>query len=534
MTQSFGRPRVIAFEGVDGAGKSTVLGLVADHLRGQGIRVSLPRVGKEHLSKPIREIRQLTRDRTNLDLCPRAELLLYASREAQVVEQHVRPAIAEGMTVLLDRSMLTPVVLGAHGRGLDPSTCETIAAAASGGLHPDLTLIFDVEPRTSRIRKRIDKVRMGEARNSGRKGLAGSAFSERVREGYLCLAARDGLPVFHCERGNPNEIAAQVITMLETGTFVEKPDQARPWWMVDPAVGFDEAVERLPALVRLYFTRGLRLGRAIRSELFEREPALAIWAADLDDPVLVRALDVAPELVLARLETSPGAAGLRERLLVSHPLAVARSLEGVDGEQADRMRLQLAERVPGAVVESLNGRMDSFAVGLRERLWKHADVHERALSLQRCDDPGSWRRRERLLDRDPATVLPTLQGLPPERVDPILERFIDRAPKAVLLALQGRSDVSAHRLRAALLDTGREVIDSILGLADPSSWALREQFCTRWPSTVVGSLIGLADDPRTQPLVARCQASAPEDLFLKRRLSLLASPNDPLRGLHDD
>jgi dTMP kinase len=534
MTQLLGRPRVIAFEGVDGAGKSTVLELVAEHLRSQAISVSLPRVGKDHVSKPIREIRNLTRDRTNLELCPRAELLLYASREAQVLDQHIRPAIAQGAMVLLDRSMLTAVVLGAHGRGLDLSTCETIAAEASGGLQPDLTLIFDVEPRTSRIRKRLAKIRAGESRNGGRKGLAGSALGERIRAGYLSLAERDALPVFHCERGSPQEVAAQVISLVETGSFVEKPDQATPWWMVDPAASFEEAIEWLPGLVRLYFTRGLRLGRAIRSELLEREPALAIWAADVEDPILVRGIAVAPELVLAQLDDSPAAAALRARLLVSHPLEVARSLVNVGGDEADRLRMQLAEHVPGAVVESLAGRLDPFAIVLRERLWKRADVHERAASLLRCNDFESWRRRERLLDRDPAVVLPTLGDLPPERVDPILERFADRAPKAVLQALRGRADAVAHRLRARLIDTGREVIDSLLGLADPTSWALREQFCERWPSTVVGSLVGLAHDPRTDRLIARCRESAPGDLFLKRRLFLLADPNDPLRGLHDD
>jgi dTMP kinase len=534
MNHSNSKPRVIAFEGVDGSGKTTVLGHVAEYLHDRGVPVSLPRVGKDHVSKPIREIRQLTRDRTNLDLCPRAELLLYAGREAQVVEQHVRPAIAQGATVLLDRSMLTPVVLGAHGRGLDLDTCETIAAAACGGRHPDLTLIFDVEPRTSRIRKRMDKIRRGETRNGGRKGLAGSSFGERVRNGYLQLAKRDALPVFHCERASPQEIATQVITMLETGTFVEDRQQATPWWMVDPAASFEEAVERLPGLIRLYFTRGLRLGRAIRAELLEREPALAIWAADVDDPILRRGIAVAPELVLARLGISPLGTSLRKALRFSHPLEVARSLALIGGDEADRMRMQLAEQAPGAVVESLIGRVDPFAVKLRERLWKRADMVERALSLQHCNDPESWRQRARLLEKDPAAVLPTLQGLPPERVDSILVRFAERAPKAVLLALRGRADASAHRLRTQLIDTGREVIDSLLGLDDPTSWAMRELFCTRWPSTVVGSLLGLTHDPRADALLARSRESAPGDLFLKRRLFLLADPNDPLRGLHDD
>lgn len=534
MSDLLHSPRVIAFEGIDGAGKTAVLALVAAWLRSRGVCVCLPRVGKEHTSKPIREIRQLTRDRTNLDLCARTELLLYAAREAQVLEQVVRPAIAQGATVLLDRSMLTPIVLGAHGRGLDLQSCEAIAQEASGGQHPDLTLIFDVEPRTSRIRKRLEKIRTRQARNSGRKGLAGSGLLERMREGYLRVAASQGLPVFHCERATPREIADRVIAKLETGEFHEDAEQAKPWWRVDASASFEEAVELLPPMVRLYFTRNLPLGRALRDELFEREPELAIWAADLDDPLLTRAQDGAAELVLARLGMSPAAQPLRERLLESHPSEVARSLIRIAGEDADRMRERLAEQAPGAVVESLSGRSDAFARTLRKRLWKQADVHERAASLQLCDDAWSWHRRERLLERDPAVVLPSLRGLAPERVDPILARHAERAPKAVLLALVGRSDAGAHRLRMQLVDTGREVIDSIRGLDDPDSWSMRDQFCERWPSTVVNSLVGLPRDARADALIARCCAAAPTDLFTKRRLVVLdrlsAQPRDP----HDD
>jgi dTMP kinase len=534
MSHSLYPPRVIAFEGVDGAGKTAVLGLVAQHLRDKGVEVCLPRVGKQHTSKPIREIRQLTRDRTNLELCPRTELLLYAAREAQVLEQVVRPALAQGATVLLDRSMLTPVVLGAYGRGLELDSCEAIAREAGGGQTPDLTLIFDVEPRTSRIRKRLEKVQTGETRNTGRKGLAGSAMQERVREGYLRLAARDGLPVFHCERGTPSDIAARVITKLETGSFGEDAEQSKPWWQVDPAASFEQAVEQLPTLVQLYFTRGLPLGRALRAELFERHPELAIWAADLDDPLLTRALERAPELVLARPWIHPAAVALRESLLTSHPAVVARSLVEVAGDDADHMRERLAELAPGAVVESLSGRNDPFAIGLRKRLWKHADVYERAASLQLCEDEWAWRRRERLLEQDPAIVLPSLRGLSPERVDPFLARYLERAPKPVLSALSGRSDTRAHQLRARLIGTGREVIDSIKGLDDPRAWLLRECFCERWPSTVVSSLIGMPLGNRAKTIVARCREAAPADLFTKRRLFLLHQPFQQLRGLDDD
>src|SRR5262245_62711376 len=109
--------QLIAFEGVDGAGKSTALRKVAERLRARGVRIFLPRTGKEHASRPTRTIRQLTRDPRNFELSARAEMLLYCAREAQVMHELVAPALARGETVLVDRSFLTPVVLG-MARGL--------------------------------------------------------------------------------------------------------------------------------------------------------------------------------------------------------------------------------------------------------------------------------------------------------------------------------------------------------------------------------------------------------------------------------
>ncbi|MCA9694910.1 MAG: thymidylate kinase, partial [Myxococcales bacterium] len=424
---SQGRGRVIAFEGVDGAGKSTVLKIVAEHLRSTGVEVYLPRVGKEHRARPVREVRRLTRDRRNYELRPRAELLLYAAREAQVLDQHVRPALARGATVLLDRSMLTPLVLGVYGRGLELGPAEAICAAASAGIEPDHTLIFDVDPRTSRIRKRLDKARNDRWRDGGRKGLAGSGFKQRIRDGYLELAARDGLPVFHAERSGPQEVAARVIALLERGVHDEPAHDRRPSWLVDPTLGFADALATLPPLLQLYFTRGLAIGRPIRAQLFASEPRLAVWATDFDDPLLERAAGPHPGWVLARIanaeargfeRTAALADELRARLIDADPELVARSLARVAGPEADELRTRLSARAPGGVVESLLGRSDAFACELRAELWSEADSYERARSLQHCEHDAAWKKRAKLLDADPAVALPSFIGLDPARVDP--------------------------------------------------------------------------------------------------------------------
>jgi dTMP kinase len=417
--------------------------------------------------------------------------------------------------------MLTPLVLGAWGRKLQLAACERIVDAAAAGLAPELTLIFDADTRTSRIRKRLEDVRAGQPRDSGRKGLAGSGFRRRVRAGYLALAERAGLPVVHTQRGTAEEVAARVLGLLQHGRLEQPAGSEDPWWKAEPELSFAAAVETLPLELQLYFTRELPLGRPVRAALFEREPELAIWASDLDDPLLDSASQSHPVLVLARLGASPRADALRRQLASTHPAEVARSLVGVAGVEADGLRMQLAERAPGAVVESLLARSDAFAEALREQLWSAADTHERALSLRGLDDADAWRRREALLEEDPALALPSLIGLASPRVDAVLDRWLAHAPKPVARALASRLDAHAHALRIELLEReqlGAEVLDSILGLDDPRCWALRERCVERWPSGVVGSLIGLPISPRATALVEQCRRLAPGDMFLERRL----------------
>lgn len=237
------RPRLIAFEGVDGAGKSTALKNAAEALRAAGVRVYLPREGKEHVSRPTRMIRQLTRDPRNYILSAQAELLLYCAREAQVMNELVKPALLRGETVLTDCSFLTPVVLG-MARGLKQEECEAAARLASSGIEPDLTLVFDVHPRTSRLRKRLERVRTHTLGEGGRKGLAGSAFKERVRDGYAVIAETRRYPMFHVERATPKQMAERVVRVVMEGPNTstdEGPLDAEPRWLSPPGVSFLEA-----------------------------------------------------------------------------------------------------------------------------------------------------------------------------------------------------------------------------------------------------------------------------------------------------
>lgn len=515
-----GAGRLIAFEGVDGAGKSTVIMRVAQALRDSGQRVFMPRTGKEHDSRPTRMIRRLTRDRRNLDLTPRAELLLYCAREAQVLSELVQPALDRGDTVLIDRSLITPMILG-RARGLGEAECVQATALASGGVDPDLTLIFDVHPRTSRIRKRIERVRDHSLGEGGRKGLAGSAFKERVRTLYSEVAEARGHPLFHVERATPELLARRVIDLVLHDVPVrEDPLDSQPQWLRPEGWTLEEGLQSLPVGAALFLSNGLICGRDLRRRAFDAEPALAAWAMDEEDPLREQAAEAQPEYALRGWNRRPlsGPDDLRLRLLDRQPQACIEALKHLQDPESDRLREQHAEQLPGAVVASLTGREDQSAWALRRRCWKRADAEARAASLGFCNSDEAWDLRGELLEDNPVLGLDTLRGLADPRSLTVLERYAELAPKPVLAALGGRSDAAAHSLRERLFETGREVVDSVRGLNDDDSWALRQRCVERWPSTVAHSLLGLDDDDQVASLTARCGELAGGDLHVLRRL----------------
>ncbi len=519
------RGRLIAFEGVDGAGKTTALARVAELLRAQGVRVFMPRTGKEHSSRPTRMIRQLTRDPRNFELSPRAELLLYCAREAQVMLELVQPALDRGDTVLVDRTFLTPVVLG-MARGLSRDACLGAAQLASAGIEPDLTLVFDVHPRTSRLRKRLERIRTHTLGDSGRKGLAGSAFKDRVRNLYVQLAQERGYPLFHVERATRDQLAERVARVVQLGAAAgtgETAEDASPRWLVPPDWSLERALEAQPLGEALYFGEGLIATRSHRARALETDAAMAAFCLDPEDPLLPAAAEREPEYALGHLYGKPleGPNDLRLRLIAQAPAAALLALRYLQDEQSDALRAQYATRESDAVSMSLAQRDDARAWALREQSWGESSDEARAESLQGCISAEAQRRREKLFDKNPVLGLVSLRNTKTTFGDAWLERTAESAPKLVLAAISGRTDPFAYALRDQLFETGREVIDTVRRLDDVQAWELRERALTRWPSTVLHSLLGLAPSPRVNEIAARCRELGAGDIHMLRRARLL-------------
>ena len=174
----------ITLEGIDGCGKSTQLDKLAAALRERQFSVLTTRQpGGTEIGQAIRAL--MIREHTGLT--PLAELLLLIADRTQHVAELVQPHLEAGQVVISDRYTDSSVAFQGYGRGLDIATVDELNHLATGGLTPDLTILFDVDIETARARldarPNVDSEMRGfdeETRD----------FHNRVRAGYLELAAR--------------------------------------------------------------------------------------------------------------------------------------------------------------------------------------------------------------------------------------------------------------------------------------------------------------------------------------------------------
>ncbi|MFM2157722.1 MAG: hypothetical protein RLZZ124_196 [Cyanobacteriota bacterium] len=206
------RGRFLVLEGIDGCGKTTQLERLAAWLPGSGL---MP-VGAELLvtrepggTELGRALRQLLLHPPG-DAAPgtTAELLLYAADRAQHVQQRIEPALAAGRWVLSDRFCGSTTAYQGHGRGLPLALIEQLAAIATGGLQPDLTLLLEL-PLADALRRR-------GGRPADRIEAGGEAFLQRVCDGFAALARQPGWCRIDARRSIEEVTAAVQLALLRS------------------------------------------------------------------------------------------------------------------------------------------------------------------------------------------------------------------------------------------------------------------------------------------------------------------------------
>jgi len=185
--------RFIVFDGPDGSGKSTQLARFADECRAHAVPLCPVRdPGGTGVGERIREV-LLSRDNEGMSL--RCEMLLYMASRAELVARHIRPALDARRLVLADRFVSSTFAYQGAAGGLPPAEIRAAAQVATGGLWPDLTVIFDVDTQTAAARMTGKKsASRGDPTLSlfaDRMEAKGESFHARVRQGFLDQAAAD-------------------------------------------------------------------------------------------------------------------------------------------------------------------------------------------------------------------------------------------------------------------------------------------------------------------------------------------------------
>ncbi len=171
----------ITFEGGEGCGKS----LQARTLYRKLSQLAIPALlthepGGTPFGNKIGRWLKWTQD---TDISPLTELLLFNASRSQLVTEVIQPNLKNGKIVICDRYADSTIAYQSYGRGLDLEVVRAISNAATQGLKPDLTVLLDMPAEQGLARKSTQKQDRFEQENI--------AFHQRVREGYLKLAAND-------------------------------------------------------------------------------------------------------------------------------------------------------------------------------------------------------------------------------------------------------------------------------------------------------------------------------------------------------
>jgi len=173
----------ITLEGPEGSGKTCQLPPLAEFLIAQGYSVlSTREPGGTQIGD---QIRQVLLDMKNTEMLPRTEILLFQASRAQHVDQIIRPQLDAGGVVICDRFGDSTLAYQGYGYNqFDLEQLRRIISFATGGLIPDLTLLFDVDVEVG-----LNRRRRGGGWN--RMDAYAIAFQQRVRQGYLEMARQE-------------------------------------------------------------------------------------------------------------------------------------------------------------------------------------------------------------------------------------------------------------------------------------------------------------------------------------------------------
>ncbi|MGG1680112.1 dTMP kinase [Neobacillus sp. NRS-1170] len=196
----------ITFEGPDGAGKTTIISMVAQKLN-HALLTREP--GGIDIAE---QIRRVILDKENTAMDPRTEALLYAAARRQHLIERVKPALEAGRDVLCDRFVDSSLAYQGYARGLGIDEVWSINQFAVENLMPELTIYFDIEPELG-----LTRINKNKGREINRLDLENLEFHHKVREGYHLLIDRFPERIVKIDAsGTIDEIYKKTLQIVET------------------------------------------------------------------------------------------------------------------------------------------------------------------------------------------------------------------------------------------------------------------------------------------------------------------------------
>ncbi len=557
-------PVFIDFEGIDGSGKTTLSNRLAAVLEEQGIPVHHARSGGVFRSEISKEIRLLTRDPRFLRMSDATELLLYVARDTQMIDEFIRPKLKPGNIVFSDRYLYSAITHSHHARGVPRDQVDAVVEVAARGLWPDLVVYSDVDPLTSRMRKRVQKIRdHRKLGDFGRKGLMGIGFREEMRNGFLKLAQEDPERWVVIDNANSTieeslqRIFDRVAQVLESKGYkrltnprwvdFSSASQSKPRGRLAEAVArflsIEDPVERRETAYTAFFEE-------LRQRVATSPSQVGLHLIGLNTPetheLRLAIIDDEPGVVAYGLRgvRTPESYELREKLKQIEPAYVARSLTGQSPE-AMALRTELAQVVPEYVALTVRGSDSEHAWDIRRMIGKSA-MREVLISLRGLDTEEAWAMREKRAhfphfpaileslagidterawewrDRLSAEYLPwvlmSLRGLSSDRAWALREEHVVRAPKIVVQTIGRSNDPRAWKVRDAAKNYAKEVLDSISGIDSAAAWNLRLDLKEKWPNTSVSSMGAAMQSERAWNFRWDMLRAHPENLLLLKHI----------------
>ena len=167
----------VAFEGVDGSGKTSYIESLTNHLKNKQIDYKIVREpGGSKLGEGIRDL-LLSHE---YEVEPLTEALLFSANRANLVEEVIRPSIKAGIKIISDRSAFSSVAYQGIGRGLGFEKIYNINDIAIKGYWPEKVILLDIDPEISLRRQKVND----------RIGSSDIDFFKKVKDGYLELAKK--------------------------------------------------------------------------------------------------------------------------------------------------------------------------------------------------------------------------------------------------------------------------------------------------------------------------------------------------------